>query len=61
VPRLHEGPQKKKSDRQRKPPLTQTAEKSSIDEADFTTKPIIDKPPEVKTEVLKKREGINRI
>lgn len=42
------------------PPLTQMAEKSSLDEddADFTAKLITDKPPEVKTEDPQKKEQV---
>ncbi|MBF1994727.1 twin-arginine translocase TatA/TatE family subunit [Serratia symbiotica] len=40
------------------PPPTQTAEKSSLDDADFTAKPITDKPPEVKTENPQKKEQV---
>lgn len=41
------------------PPPTQTAEKSSsLDDADFTAKPITDKPPEVKTEDPQKKEQV---
>ncbi|NIG97983.1 MAG: twin-arginine translocase TatA/TatE family subunit [Serratia symbiotica] len=40
------------------PAPTQTAEKSSLDDADFTAKPITDKPPEVKTEDLQKKEQV---
>lgn len=39
-------------------PPTQTAEKSSLDDADFTAKPITDKPPEVKTENPQKKEQV---
>ncbi|BBI92606.1 putative TatABCE protein translocation system subunit [Serratia symbiotica str. Tucson] len=40
------------------PPPTQTAEKSSLDDAHFTAKPITDKPPEVKTEDPQKKEQV---
>ncbi|AEF43369.1 Sec-independent protein translocase protein TatA [Serratia quinivorans] len=39
-------------------PPTNTAEKSSLDDADFTAKPITDKQPEVKTEESKNKEQV---
>lgn len=39
-------------------PPTNTAEKSSLDDADFTTKPITDNPPEVKTKESKDKEQV---
>lgn len=39
-------------------PPANTAEKSSLDDADFTAKPITDKQPEVKTEESKNKEQV---
>ena len=39
-------------------PPTNTAEKSSLDDADFTAKPITDKQPEVKAEESKNKEQV---
>ncbi|OKB64376.1 preprotein translocase subunit TatA [Serratia marcescens] len=40
------------------PPTANTAEKSSLDDADFAAKPITDKQPEVKAEESKNKEQV---
>lgn len=40
------------------PPPANTAEKSHLEDADFTAKPITDKQPEVKTEESKNKEQV---
>jgi len=40
------------------PPPTQTAKKSSLDDADFTAKTITDKPSKVKTEDPHKKDQV---
>ncbi|OMQ20654.1 MULTISPECIES: Sec-independent protein translocase subunit TatA [Serratia] len=39
-------------------PPANTAEKSNLEDADFTAKPITDKQPEVKTEESKNKEQV---